>query len=330
MTQKRSGRVDVHHHVVPPMWQEAIARLSSTPAIPGVDDVRWDPETDLQVMDRNGIQAAVASITAPGVAFVEGPDAVKVARGVNEFLADLVADHPTRYGAFALIPLPDVDAAIEEVSYALDDLKLDGIGLFTHYRGIYLGDPAFDRFFGLLAERQAVSFIHPVIPAASDQPTFGLPPSLYEFTFDTTRAVANLLYSGTLDRHPDLKLILSHAGGTVPYLAQRLTYAATISASVGPRRPRDLLGSLRRLYYDTAMSANPHTLSGLTSLIEPGHIVFGTDYPYMPESTTAETVAGVNSFFADHDLTTIERENSMRLFPGLAHRISRADAHQNG
>jgi len=324
MTPDHSGRIDVHHHVVPAIWQDAIARLSSTPAIPGVDDVSWDLETDLEVMDRNGIQAALASITAPGVAFAQGEDAVKIARGVNEFLAGLVAEHPARYGAFALIPLPDVDAAIEEANYALDILKLDGIGLFTHYRGTYLGDPAFDRFFALLAERQAVSFLHPVIPAASDQPTFGLPPSLYEFTFDTTRAVASLLYSGTLDRHPDLRLILSHAGGTIPYLAQRLTYAATISAAVAPRQPRDLLSSLRRLYYDTAMSANPHTLSGLTSLIEPDHILFGTDYPYMPESTTEATVAGVNSFFSGTDRDAIGRANSIRLFPDLARRIDAA------
>ncbi|MCU1682578.1 MAG: metal-dependent hydrolase [Amycolatopsis sp.] len=318
-----AGRIDVHHHVLPSVYQDARARLSDSPAIPGVDDVHWEIDEDLAVMDRHGIQAALASITAPGLAFATGDEAAKIARRVNEFLAGLVADHPTRYGAFALIPLPDVSAAIDEVEYALDSLGLDGIGLYTHYRGTYLGDPAFDRLFAVLDERQAVSFIHPVVPPATDQPTFGLPPSLYEFTFDTTRAAVNLAYSGTLDRHPDLQLVLSHAGGTVPYLAQRLTYASTITKAIGSRQPLDLLTSLGRLYYDTAMAANPHTLAGLTSFVETENILFGTDYPFMPESTTAESVAGVVDYFSHDTVHAVERLNALRLFPGLARRLER-------
>jgi predicted TIM-barrel fold metal-dependent hydrolase len=315
-------RIDVHHHVIPDAYAAEVAR-SGKPAIPNVDPVRWDLDTDLAVMDRHGIQTALVSITAPGTAFLDDhTEAAWLARTVNEALAALVAGHPTRYGAFALLPLPDVNAALAELDYALDVLHLDGIGLYTHYHGTYLGDPAFDRLFAVLAERHVTTFVHPVVPPSTDQPMFGLPPSLYEFNFETTRAATNLLYSGTLDRHPDLRLILSHAGGTLPYLAQRLTYADTISSAVGPRRPRDLLSSLRRLYYDTAMSANPHTLAALTSLIDPDHILFGTDYPYMPESTTAESVSGVSAFFSSGARSMIERANALRLFPSVAQRLA--------
>ncbi|HEX4226477.1 MAG TPA: amidohydrolase family protein, partial [Pseudonocardiaceae bacterium] len=299
-------RIDVHHHVVPDAYRRAMAEAGVREPITGVAYPGWDVDTDLEVMDRHGIRTSVVSITAPGVGFTEGPDAVRVARETNEYLARLIADHPTRYGAFALLPLPDVPAALAEIDYALDVLGLDGVGLFTNHRGTYLGDPEFEPVFARLAERDAVAHIHPAIPAATDQPDFGLPPSLYEFTFDTTRAVANLLYGGTLDRYPGLRLILSHAGGAVPFLAHRLTYAATINPKLAGRSPRDLLGSLRRLYYDTAMSANRPTLSALTALVEPGHILFGSDYPFMPESTTARTVHGVGEFFTGADLAEVE------------------------
>lgn len=311
-------RIDVHHHVIPEAYLHALDEAGIDDPIVGVAYPRWSVEDDLDLMDRHGIRTAVVSITAPGVEFVEGQQAVRVARVTNEAMAQLIADHPGRYGAFALVPLPDVDAALREIDYALDVLGLDGVGLFTNHHGTYLGDPRFERLFAALAERDALIHVHPALPAASDQPGFGLPPSLYEFTFDTTRAVANLLYSGTLDRHPSLRIILSHAGGAVPFLAQRLTYAATINPRLRDWQPRDVLASLRRLYYDTAMSANRPALAALTELVDTDHILFGTDYPFMPESTTVQTIAGLQEFFDADTLQDVERNNAAALLPRLA------------
>lgn len=231
----------------------------------------------------------------------------------------MIADHPRRFGAFAVLPLPDVEAALRELEYALDTLKLDGVGLLTHYQGTYLGDHAFEEVFAELHRRSVVAFVHPSTPPAKDQPTFGLPASLYEFPFDTTRMVANLLYSGTLERYPDLKMILSHAGGTVPYLAKRLTYGPMIGASLKARAPRDVFASLRRLYYDLAMSASPIVLPTLQALIEPTHILFGSDYPFMPEQSSAEGIAELTSYqgFSERDRKQIERENALALFSRL-------------
>jgi predicted TIM-barrel fold metal-dependent hydrolase len=320
MKRTMHKRIDVHHHVIPEVYRQAMDRAGLHDPIPGVAYPHWDVEADLDLMDRYGIGTAVVSITAPGVAFAEGPEAARIARATNDALAQLIADHPGRYGAFALMPLPDVDAALREIDYALDVLGLDGVGLFTNHRGTYLGDPYFDRLFAAIAERDALVHIHPETPAGTDQPDFGLPPSLYEFTFDTTRMAANLLYSGTLDRHPGLRLILSHAGGTVPFLAKRLTYATTINPSLRDREPRDVLGSLRNLYYDTAMSANRATLAALSEFVSSDHILFGTDYPFVPESATAESVTGIREFFgADEEaLRNVEHDSAAALLPRLA------------
>ena len=317
-------RIDVHRHVIPPVYLSAMRDAGVDTPIAGVAYPTWDVQTDLEEMDRSGIQSAIVSITAPGVGFATGRTAATVARATNEYLAQLRGDHPTRYGAFAILPLPDVEAALAEIDYATGVLSLDGVGLFSNHRGTYLGDPAFDRVLARLAEADVLTHVHPAIPPAADQPQFGLPPSLYEFTFDTTRMVANLLYSGTLDRYPGLRLILSHAGGAVPFLAKRLTYADTINPALAPRRPADLFGSLRRLYYDTAMSANPHTLAALTSLVDADHILFGSDYPFMPASTTTETIDGITAFFTAEDRQLIERGNALRLLPGLARRLDPA------
>jgi 6-methylsalicylate decarboxylase len=170
-----------------------------------------------------------------------------------------------------------------------------------------------------LSRRGVPVFVHPATPPSNRKFAFGLPVSLYEFTFETTRMVANLLYSGTLDRYPNLRVILSHAGGAVPYLANRLTYGPTINATLVDRAPRDLIGSLRRLYYDTAMSASAYALPSLTALVDASHILFGTDFPFMPEQTTIETIEGLSTFhgFDDADIGAIAERNALALFPRL-------------
>ena len=288
----------------------------------GVEPITWNVEDSLTVMDRNGIDAAILSISAPGTVFV-GPDAApRLARETNEALARIVGDHPDRFGAMAVIPLPNVDAAIAEIDYALDTLKLDAIGLMSNFSGIYLGDERFAPVIRHLDDRHATVFVHPTIVAMPPEQTLGLPPSLYEFPFDTTRTVASLLFSGALERHTRLKLILSHAGGVTPFLAQRMTYGSTILSSLSQRQPADLIGSLRRIYYDTAMSANPYTLAALTALIDTDHILFGTDYPYVPEHVTQESIAAVDAFFNVADRKQVERTNFAPLFPEFLERIS--------
>ncbi|MFE9422324.1 amidohydrolase family protein [Kitasatospora sp. NPDC006697] len=316
-----TGLIDVHHHAIPPGYAAA---LGDSVAIPGVDYPTWTPQDSLELMDRNGIAAAVLSITAPGVGFLPAAPARQLARGVNEYFADLVRTHPRRFGGFAVLPLPDVAAAKDEIGYALDELGLDGVGLLTSYQGRYLGDPEFEPVLAELAERGTPIHVHPTTPPAKDLATFGLPPSLYEFTFETTRTVVSLLFAGVLDRIPGLKLVFSHAGGTLPMLAKRLTYGPTIGSYLRDRPPADVLASLRRLHYDIAMSANEFALPPLTALADPGRILFGSDFPFMPDWHTAETVEGFERFpgWTDEQRRAIGRENALRLLPRLAARLA--------
>jgi 6-methylsalicylate decarboxylase len=309
--------IDVHHHAIPPVYREALGRAGLVDPIPGVDYPAWSVGQTLDLMDRRGIAVAVLSITEPGVHFADVTTAKTLARQVNEFYAELIREMPQRFGAFAALPLPDVDAALEELAYAIDVLGLDGVGMMTNYGGLYVGDERFDPLLAEAERRELPVFVHPARPPSAEQ--LGLPVSLYEFTFDTTRMVANMLYRGTLDRHPELRLILCHAGGAVPFLAKRLTYGPTITAALAGGPPRDAIASMERLYYDTAMSASPFALPSLRALVEPSQILLGTDYPFMPEDTTVETLAGLEEFdgFDATDLTAIARDNALGLFARL-------------
>ncbi len=218
------GRLDVHHHIVPREYVEALAEIGiHTPGRFPFPD--WSPETSLEVMDQNGIATAITSLSAPGVYFGDDAFARDLARRCNEFSARLVNDYPGRFGALAVLPLPDVDEALRELEYALDTLKLDGVVLLTSIGNKYLGDAAFEPLFEELDRRKAVVWTHPNIPPGSDVPELVFPAPLIEFVFDTTRAATNLVLSGCLERHRDIRLILSHAGGAVPYVAGRIALA---------------------------------------------------------------------------------------------------------
>jgi predicted TIM-barrel fold metal-dependent hydrolase len=317
--------IDVHHHVIPDFYRAVLESAGLLRPIPGVAYPDWSPAASLAMMDGLGIDAAVVSITEPGAHFAGADLARRLARQLNEYLAGLVADAPTRFGAFAVLPLPDVDAALDELVYALDVLRLDGIGLLTNYRGAYLGDTAFEPLLAELDRRGVPAFLHPARPAGRDQPTFGLPASVYEFPFETTRTIANLLYAGALDRYPGLRLIVAHAGGAVPFLAGRLADAAVISPAVAHRVPADPVGALRRLSFDTALSANPYTLPSLHALADPGRVVFGTDFPFMPAEYARQSWNRLCRFHAGtpHLLDQVAGGNAGALFPRL---LSRATA----
>lgn len=309
------GRIDVHHHILPPDCITALKRIGITSA-GGVPFPYWNPQTSLKVMDQNEIATAITSI--PLVYLGNFSFMRDLARRCNEFSARLVSDYQKRFGSFAVLPLPDVEAALRELEYAIDKLKLDGIVLPTNVGGHYLGDPEFDELFSELNRREGVVFIHPIDPPGECSPNLKLPTSLIEFVFDTTRSIANLIYSGTLERYPDIRFIVSHAGGTVPYFAWRISLLQ-YKAGMREKVPQGVITYLKRLYYDIALSAAPYALRSLQELVDPSHILFGSDYPFAPESLTSATVKGLKKHwrFDDHALRAIDQENALRLFPRL-------------
>ncbi|MFB7653643.1 MULTISPECIES: amidohydrolase family protein [unclassified Streptomyces] len=314
--------VDVHHHILPEFYVSELRKLGFASTLPGVDRPEWRVETSLSMMDAQGIRAAVVNVW-PGVPAVDAVTGARFARRVNEFLAGLVAAHPGRLGAFAVLPLPHVDAALEELAYSMDVLGLDGVGLVTNYGGVYAGDPSLEAFHAEAARRGTPLFVHPTAPPV-DQPTFGLPVSLCEFPFETVRVAAQLLYNRTLERHPGLRVILSHGGGGVAYYAARLACGPLIRADLAERLPDDPLASLRRLYGDTAMIGDPYAFGSVRSFATADRVLVGTDFPFMPESFGAANGRYIveNGGFSPEELVRIESGNALDLFPRLTRRLA--------
>ena len=313
-------RIDVHHHILPPNFVSALNSLN-IPWTGGPEVPSWSLQQAHDMMGAMGIDAAVAS-PSPGVYW--GGDtafAVKLARETNEFVADVVRDDPEHFGGFATVPLPDVDASLEELEYAYDTLGLDGVVLYTSQGDRYLGDRSYDPFFEELDRRKAIVFIHPTtIPPGADATGLTIPFGVAEFTFDTTRAVMNMLYSGTLERYPSIRYIVSHAGGTIPYLAWRIAGASYLP-ELRDRAPKtDGLALLQKLYYDTALSTSEFVFGALKEFVPMSQVLFGSDFPYIgPAVLQAERYGLENSKVLDDAArAAIDRGNALTLFPRFA------------
>jgi len=304
MNQNTPGnwRIDVHHHVVPPRFADDSMPIK----LP-------DTEAQLCSMDSWHIRAAITSLT-PRVVLRNINRLREVARECNEFQARMAQDHPSRLGAFALLPLPDVDGALEEISYALDILHLDGVGLFSSVNDRYLGDPSFDPVFDELNRRRAVVFIHPTHCEAPDHTRLHAPPFVVEYVFDTTRAVVNLIHTGTLKRCPDIRIIVAHGGGTVPFLAQRI---AMMEGHRGAKNVTDVIPMLRSLYYEIASTTSTFALCSLQELADPAHILWGSDLPFVYGARLQEEVDHWEHYdgFDAAARAAVEQVNALRLFP---------------
>ena len=310
-TLEGAGRIDVHHHFSPPAWiAEVAGRPLLNPANP-----RWTPEQSIEDMDRGGAAAAMISITNPGLYFGDAAVTRRLARACNEYGAELVQKHPTRFGLFAAMPLPDVDATLAEIEYAYDTLGVDGIGLMTSYdENTWLGDPAFRPVMAELDRRRAVVHVHPTAANCCRNLTYGVAPGRMEYGTDTSRAIVGVAFSGDAAMFPDIRFIWSHAGGSLPFLAGRID---ADSAGAQDRLPNGFLEQARQFYYDTAGAANRGALVSLLELVEPDRILFGTDFP--PGGTVQGNADALRALglFSDADLRAIDRDNILRLIPRL-------------
>jgi predicted TIM-barrel fold metal-dependent hydrolase len=306
-------RIDLHHHFAPPAW---ITDVTGDPLL-NIANTRWSVEQSIEDMDMGGVQASVISITNPGLWFGDMGQSRRLARACNDYGAKLVLDHPDRFGLFAAVPLPDVDASLKEIEYAYDTLNVDGIGLFTSYSDKWLGDPSFRPVMEELNRRKAVVTVHPTAPDCCRNlnyaPVAG--PNAIEYGTDTTRAIMGIAFSGDAVRFPDIKFIWSHAGGSVPFFAGRIERAAVRAKDV---LPNGFAAELKKFYYDVAGAANRGALISLLEVAATSQIVFGTDFP--PGGTSAavaRSLAEVN-LFSDSDLLAIDRGNAVRLLPRFA------------
>jgi 6-methylsalicylate decarboxylase len=313
-----TSTVDTHHHMLPDFfWQ---ATNEGGHPVGGVAPPPWSRASMLSFLDDAGIDVAITSISTPGVHTGDDAAARTLARQCNELAAELTRDRPDRFGGFACLPLPDVDGALAELAYALDDLHLDGVVLFSNARGTYLGDPRFTPLFDELQRRAAVVFVHPNPSPDPSAHALGLPDSLIDYPADTTRAVARLHYSNTFARTPDVKYILSHGGGTLPYLAGRFGIIDTMNVIPGAEARASAADTFRRLYWDTALSWGDPVLRMLRDVVGIDHVVFGSDYPYLRRdlAVSCREHLEVSQELTDSERTTVLGATATALIPRLA------------
>ena len=316
-----SGLIDVHAHLLPDFYvQQATAAGHAHPDGMGGWPT-WSVETHLDLMDRNAIETAMLSMSSPGVHFGDDKAARGLARRVNEYTADLTRDHPGRFGNFVSLPLPDVDASLEEIAFAYDELDADGVALLTHTHGVYLGDQRLEPVFAELDRRRAVVFLHPTSPVCWEQSALGRPRPMVEYIFDTARTVTDLVMAGVLTRHANLQVIVPHGGGAVPVLADRVNEFMSLFLPVEETPSLDAVQQLRGLYYDMAGTAFPRQVPALLGLVDPDRVLFGSDYCWTPPPLADAHIAAIDAAESPVDGTTwrsLTTANAQRLFPGTA------------
>ena len=304
-------RIDCHAHVHPPAYRAA---LGTVPL----------PPTDLAglhaSMERYEIDAAVISVGPPGAFIGDAADPATLARLANDGIAAVVHDQPQRFAGLATLPLPNLAASLAELDRSLDDLALDGVMLLSNVAGTYLGDPALEPLFAALDDRGAYVFVHPGFPP--HPLPLPHPVWLYEFPFETVRAVANLIYSGTLERHPGVRWQLSHLGGAAPFLAHRIASLADREPERAGQAPAGALAYLSRLYYDTGLANNVPALAATREVTTLDHIVFGTDWPYAALPVEGHDPAPGLDVLGTGDRSAVDAGNAGALVPRLTEALT--------
>jgi predicted TIM-barrel fold metal-dependent hydrolase len=311
-------KIDVHQHVVPPLWVERLQQLNARHRPP-----HWTPEGAIEWMDANGIATGVLSLTAPGFEGWPDKELRPAARQINEYTAGLVAKWPQRFGNFAILPLPDIEGAIEEVGYVLDTLSADGVVVFSNYGERYLGDPFLEPLWAELDRRGAVVFIHPTRLVQSELK--GIPAPFVDFPFSTTRAAVEMVLNGVLDRYRRMRVILSHGGGFLPFAAYRFASFGVSGPPGSQKSPTfdtdlpNMLDKFRRFYIDTTLSSSPIALPSLKAFADPARLLFGSDFPYAPGGIAENFTAMLDNspLLSASEHATIDRDNALQLFPRL-------------
>jgi predicted TIM-barrel fold metal-dependent hydrolase len=312
MADAKPHRIDVHHHISPPGY---IADLEPRGVRLTRETRNWSPAQSIELMDKGGVERALTSITTPGLWFGDPAHARKLARLCNDYAAKIGADHKGRFGMFVNLPLPDVEGSLKEIEYGLDQLKAEGIVLFTSYGDKWLGDPAFDPVMEELNRRKAVIYTHPTTATCCTNILPIINDSLIEYGTDTTRALTQMVFTGRAAKYSDIRLIWSHGGGQMPFLIVRLVRMAR-APDVAKHIPQGFVHEARRFFYDTAAVYAAGPMQALRQVVPVERILYGTDVPWGNPAEIAADLAACG-VFTPAELRMIDRDNALTLFPQL-------------
>ena len=282
--------VDVHSHVITPEFVSAIkneGRLMDE----GFPLPKYDVESHLKWMNEAGVETSILTLAAPQ------PSSAVVVRKTNETAARIKREHPGRYLFCAALPLPDVDAAIREVKYALDTLGADGIKLATNVQGQYLGAPELDTLFAVLNERHAVVILHPHRPEPVNREVMKQTPlAMQEYLSETTRAVTNIISRNVLARYPGVKVVVPHCGAYLPLAVPRMKSLAPVMQANKLVGDIDWDANLSALYYDLAGTHSPEVIRMMLTITTPDHLLYGSDYPYVAPQVLTQSLARMKQY----------------------------------
>lgn len=309
--------IDTHHHFYPPEYQKLWLDWEETrklPHFPG--QVAWSKAKAIEDMDKAGIRTGMLSLAStPGLWF--GLDAEKagaLARGCNDFGAEMMRDNPGRFGLFATLSMLDIDKTLKEIEYVFGTLKADGVGLQTNYGDKWLGHDAYKPVFDELNRRKAVVYVHPLVASCCAQLSVGAFPAVIEVPHDTTRTVTSLLLSGGFARWRDIQWLFSHAGGTIPMMAGRIVAFYARRPNITELAPEGIDAEFKRLNYDTANATSAPAIAALLKLVPSSQVTYGSDYPYFAlDQMKALEQLGLSPA----DLKAIGSENAIKLVPRL-------------
>ncbi|KAJ5563870.1 hypothetical protein N7513_000112 [Penicillium frequentans] len=319
------SKIDVHHHFYPPVFTKALEKSGGDPS--GWYIPEWSLEADQKLGTAIGNGTTILSMTAPGACIEkDAVAAAHLARASNEYAAAIRDAHPKSYGFFASLPsLLDTKASLDEIAYSLDILGADGVLLFTRYGkdNHYLGHPDLKPIWEELNRRQVVVFVHPTHAVDTKPVNSHLPQPMFDYPQETGRTAMDLITNGILRAYLEVKIILSHAGGTLPWLINR-------SAALLPHTPMDIglsteeiLGEARKFYFDTALSASHDMLDLLYKIADPRHVLFGCDYPNAPVPSIQLFRERFDSYgHLEGAHAQVTRENALRILPRLKQRLS--------
>ena len=287
------GVIDVHAHLLPKEFVEALkseGRLMDE----GFPLPKYDVENHLKWMDEAGVETSVLTLAAPQ------PTSADVVRQTNEAAARIRREHPGRFLFCAALPLPDVSRAIEEVKYALDTLKADGIKLATNVNGQYLGAPELDTLFSVLNERKAVVILHPHRPDPVNRQVMQQTPlAMQEYLSETTRAVSNMISRNVLARYPNVKVVVPHCGAYLPLAVPRMKSLTPVMQANKMVGEIDWDANLAALYYDLAGAHSPEVIRMMLTITTPDHLLYGSDYPYVAPQMLTKSLARMKQYLSD-------------------------------
>lgn len=289
--------IDVHTHIFTHKWlellrergapyniqvrldgQKEIFRGNTPVVIP--QKGHFDFDMRIRQMDESGIDISVVSLTCPNVYWGDQETSCRAAREANDTVAEGQAKHPERIRWFTSLPWEYPDAALEELRRTCDN-GASGVMVLANIAGRSLTDPMFAPIWAEIDRRKLPVLVHPTDPPGAesmDMTQFDLSWSV-GFMFDTTLAITRMIFNGFFDQYPNLKIIASHAGGALPYLAGRFGKGDDVEIPQRRKMARKPIDYLRHIYYD-CITYSPASLEFLISVVGAERVMFGTDWPH--------------------------------------------------